>query len=59
MELNLYMEFEASNSTEAALHHYKTGVGLFAQKMPKIAEHYNAFTEECFKEGALSQKKST
>ena len=50
------MEFEARNSTEAALHHYKAGLGVFTQKMPSLAEKFNAFTEECFKEGVLSQK---
>ncbi|MEW9050566.1 MAG: carboxymuconolactone decarboxylase family protein [Neobacillus sp.] len=50
------MEFEARNSTEEALHHYKSGLGLFTQKMPELASQYNAFTEECFKEGQLSQK---
>ncbi|WP_043932318.1 carboxymuconolactone decarboxylase family protein [Bacillus sp. EB01] len=47
---------EPQNSTEAALYDYKAGLGLFTQKMPDIARHYNAFTEACFKEGALSQK---
>ncbi|MGG1664258.1 carboxymuconolactone decarboxylase family protein [Brevibacillus sp. NRS-1366] len=50
------MQFEARNSTEASLHHYKAGLGLFTQKMPTLAEKFNAFTEECFKEGALSKK---
>ncbi len=50
------MEFEARNSTEAALHDYKMGLGTFTQKMPDLAHHYNAFTEACFKEGAISQK---
>ncbi|WP_449539176.1 carboxymuconolactone decarboxylase family protein [Ferdinandcohnia sp. Marseille-Q9671] len=50
------MEIEARNSTEAALLHYKTGLGTFTQKMPELAAKYNAFTEECFKEGKLSQK---
>lgn len=50
------MEFEARNSTEATLHHYKAGLGTFTEKMPKLAELYNAFTEECFSEGVLSQK---
>lgn len=49
-------QYEPHNSTEAALHHYKAGIGAFTQKMPSLAEHYNAFTEECFKEGALSKK---
>lgn len=50
------MDFEPRNSTEAALHDYKVGLGLFTQKMPELASHYNAFTEECFKEGVLSKK---
>ncbi|MFD1360962.1 carboxymuconolactone decarboxylase family protein [Lentibacillus salinarum] len=50
------MESEARNSTEAALLHYKHGLGSFTDKMPELAEHYNAFTQECFKEGALSKK---
>jgi AhpD family alkylhydroperoxidase len=48
--------YEPSNSIEAALHDYKTGLGTFTQKMPDLAKHYNAFTEACFKEGSLSQK---
>jgi AhpD family alkylhydroperoxidase len=44
------------NPSEDALHDYKLGLGTFTQKMPDIARHYNAFTEACFKEGALSQK---
>jgi AhpD family alkylhydroperoxidase len=47
---------DANNMSEAALLEYKEGLGVFTKKMPKLAEHYNAFTEECFKEGALSQK---
>ncbi|MGM7681966.1 carboxymuconolactone decarboxylase family protein [Cytobacillus sp. Hm23] len=50
------MEFEARNSTEASLHHYKAGLGLFTEKMPNLAKEYISFTEECFKEGSLSQK---
>lgn len=50
------MEFDTMNSTEAALHHYKAGLGLFTEKMPALAGQYNAFTEECFKEGVLPQK---
>lgn len=49
-------EHEPRNSTEAALLHYKEGVGIFAKKMPDLASHYNAFTEACFKEGVLSKK---
>jgi AhpD family alkylhydroperoxidase len=50
------MELESRNSTEDALRKYKEGLGLFTQKMPEFASQFNAFTEECFKEGALSQK---
>ncbi|MFD2759928.1 carboxymuconolactone decarboxylase family protein [Lentibacillus juripiscarius] len=50
------MESEARNSTEAALLHYKEGLGSFTEKMPALAEHYNAFTQECFKEGSLSKR---
>lgn len=49
-------QYEPRNSTEAALHEYKQGIGVFTQKMPELAKHYNAFTEVCFKEGTLSQK---
>ncbi|PLR79322.1 alkylhydroperoxidase [Bacillus sp. V3-13] len=49
-------QMEPRNSTEAALYDYKMGLGLFTQKMPDLAEHYNAFTEACFKEGALTQR---
>lgn len=47
---------EARNITEEALLDYKEGIGTFTKKMPKLAELYNAFTEECFKEGVLPQK---
>jgi AhpD family alkylhydroperoxidase len=47
---------EASNYTESALLKYKEGLGQFTDKMPEFARQYNAFTEECFKEGSLSQK---
>ncbi|MFJ8219698.1 carboxymuconolactone decarboxylase family protein [Bacillus cereus] len=50
------MEFEGRNSTESALLQYKYGLGLFTEKMPKLAEEFNSFTEECFKEGTLSKK---
>lgn len=50
------MEMEANNETEAALLEYKEGLGTFTQKMPKLAKLYNAFTQECFKAGKLSQK---
>lgn len=50
------MEFEAKNTTEITLHDYKAGIGIFTDKMPELAEKFNSFTEECFKEGLLSKK---
>jgi AhpD family alkylhydroperoxidase len=47
---------EYRNPTEEALHEYKLGLGVFTKKMPKLASHYNAFTEACFEEGVLSKK---
>jgi AhpD family alkylhydroperoxidase len=52
----LRMEFEPRNSTEEILYHYKAGIGLFTEKMPGLAEHFNSFSEECFKEGVLTKK---
>jgi AhpD family alkylhydroperoxidase len=52
----IIVEFEPQNMAEEALRDYKQGLGLFMQKMPELASHYNAFTEACFQEGALSQK---
>ena len=49
-------QLEPRNESEAALHEYKIGLGTFTTKMPEIAQHYNAFTEACFKAGKLSQK---
>jgi AhpD family alkylhydroperoxidase len=43
-------------SVEAALRHYKEGIGMFTQKLPEIASSFNAFTEACFEAGALSKK---
>jgi len=51
-----WMDLQPRNSTEAALHDYKLGLGTFTQKMPNIARHYNAFTEACFEAGTLDQK---
>lgn len=50
------MEMDFRNSAEAALYQYKAGIGTFTKSMPAVAEKYNAFTEECFKEGELSKK---
>jgi AhpD family alkylhydroperoxidase len=44
------------SSVEAALRHYKEGIGTFTQKLPDVAGSFNAFTEACFNEGALSKK---
>jgi AhpD family alkylhydroperoxidase len=55
MELNR-MQMEPRNTTEAALHDYKMGLGIFTEKMPELAQHYNTFTEYCFREGVLSKK---
>jgi AhpD family alkylhydroperoxidase len=50
------MEMENRNSTEAALIKYKEGLGAFNDKMPEFVKKFNSFTEECFREGALTQK---
>lgn len=50
------MQHEPRNVTEAALRDYKEGLGLFTHRMPKIAEHFNTFTQACFEEGKLSKK---
>ncbi|MBA2875657.1 carboxymuconolactone decarboxylase family protein [Thermaerobacillus caldiproteolyticus] len=50
------MNQQSYTSTEAALQHYKEGLGAFTQKLPEIARSFNAFTEACFEEGALSKK---
>jgi len=47
---------EDTQMIEQALQDYKKGVGTFTKKMPKIAEKFNAFTEECFAKGKLEQK---
>lgn len=50
------MDYQERNSTEAALLKYKTGLGMFSEKMPELVRQFNSFTEECFKEGTLSQR---
>ncbi|WP_088104011.1 carboxymuconolactone decarboxylase family protein [Halalkalibacter urbisdiaboli] len=50
------MDEQQMNPIEMALEDYKQGLGDFTKKMPKIAEKYNAFTQECFAEGQLSKK---
>lgn len=51
-----HYNYEPQNPSEEAIHEYKMGLGVFTQKMPEIARHYNAFTEACFEEGTLSKK---
>ncbi|HDR7472003.1 carboxymuconolactone decarboxylase family protein [Bacillus cereus] len=50
------MEYKDKTSTEAALLQYKYGLGVFAEKMPKLTDKFHSFTEECFKDGTLSKK---
>ncbi|MFC7687776.1 carboxymuconolactone decarboxylase family protein [Ureibacillus sp. GCM10028918] len=50
------MELNTGNPTEAALIKYKKGLGVFNEKMREFVSQFNAFTEECFKDGALNQK---
>lgn len=50
------MQEQNMSYSEHVLHEYKEGLGTFTRRMPELARYYNAFTEECFKEGALSQK---
>jgi AhpD family alkylhydroperoxidase len=52
----LNMQMNTGNSTHSALIKYKEGIGMFTKKMPEFAKRFNDFTEECFKEGTLSQK---
>ncbi|SDZ59948.1 alkylhydroperoxidase AhpD family core domain-containing protein [Evansella caseinilytica] len=50
------MDQQQMNPMEMALLDYKEGLGVFQQKMPKIAQKYIDFTDVCFAEGELSQK---
>lgn len=47
---------QSNSMSEAALLEYTEGLAVFTKKMPKLAKHYNAFKEACFKEGELAQK---
>ncbi|QAS53824.1 carboxymuconolactone decarboxylase family protein [Halobacillus litoralis] len=42
--------------TQTYLHDYKEGIGVFSDHMPEVAHKFSQFTEECFKEGEVSQK---
>ncbi|ELK46990.1 carboxymuconolactone decarboxylase family protein [Halobacillus sp. ACCC02827] len=50
------MEENNRTWTETYLHDYKEGMGLFKEHMPEVAHQFSQFTEECFKEGEISQK---
>ncbi|WP_066366433.1 carboxymuconolactone decarboxylase family protein [Neobacillus fumarioli] len=50
------MEYQSTTSIEATLLKYKTQMGMFSEMMPEFVRKFHSFTEECFKEGALSQK---
>lgn len=49
-------EQQTDKFAQQALQDYKEGLGVFTEKMPQIAKKYNAFTEACFREGAISKK---
>ncbi|WP_338751010.1 carboxymuconolactone decarboxylase family protein [Bacillus sp. FJAT-52991] len=50
------METEMNNFSETALREYKEGLGVFKEKMPDLAKHYQEFTAACFKEGDIELK---
>ncbi|MDA2116569.1 carboxymuconolactone decarboxylase family protein [Bacillus sp. GMs2/2] len=50
------MEHGQHSSINDILHHYKEGIGSFTNQIPEIAETYNAFTQACFQEGALTKR---
>ncbi|MBO1582584.1 MULTISPECIES: carboxymuconolactone decarboxylase family protein [Bacillus] len=50
------MEYQQHGSTNDTLLHFKEGLGKFTQQIPEIAEAYNAFTQACFQEGALTKR---
>ncbi|WP_163526753.1 carboxymuconolactone decarboxylase family protein [Halobacillus ihumii] len=50
------MEEQDVNWTTAFLQEYKHGIGIFSEKMPEAARHFNAFSEACFNDGELSKK---
>lgn len=50
------MEHEQHSSINDILHHYKEGIGSFTNQIPEIAETYNAFTQACFQEDALTKR---
>ena len=52
------MEFEARNSTEAALHEYKAGLGVFTQKMPEFAGTLMHLRKSVLKKGFITEGKA-
>ncbi|MEM5642858.1 carboxymuconolactone decarboxylase family protein [Bacillus toyonensis] len=50
------MENQQFGSINDVLLHYKEGIGNFTQQIPEIAETYNAFTQACFQESALTKR---
>lgn len=50
------MDGTPNSTAKSALLEFKTGIGWLTDKTPHFAEKFNAFTEECFKEGALTQR---
>ncbi|MDQ0272050.1 carboxymuconolactone decarboxylase family protein [Cytobacillus purgationiresistens] len=50
------MEFQSQSYAKESLIKYKEGLGLLAENLPSFTDKFNEFTQECFKEGTLSQK---
>jgi len=49
-------QMEPKNYSEAVIHDYKEGIGMFSEKMPEVVSAYHEFTERCFQKGKLSKK---
>ncbi len=50
------MDNQYQTNGENSLIRFKEGLGELSTTLPDFAEKFNSFTEECFKEGSLSQK---
>lgn len=50
------MAEQEMNWTQAYLHDYKEGMGIFSERMPEVSHQFSQFSEACFKEGELSKK---
>lgn len=44
------------NFVQQSLSEYREGIGQLHHQLPHVVETYNAFTEACFQDGALSKK---